>query len=170
MSDLSLTFDNYTKAGDLQFSGGDIALENPLKTAVLISLFSDRVAPDQLSADDASVGVQLPGNALNSNDSPRRGWWGDMFGDGNIGSRLWQLRRIIRANKSSVLLEVRAVIYEALDWIVHDGIADRIDVDVTWVAGRTDAVSFSISLYEPTANAPQNFQFSLAWDSMKAGG
>lgn len=166
MADLSLTFNNFTQAGDLQFVGGDIALDNPLKTAVLISLFSDRIAPDQLSADDAAVGVQLPGNALNSSDSPRRGWWGDLFGDGNIGSRLWQMRRIVRANKSSVLLEVRAVIYEALDWIVQDGIADQIDVDVQWQQGRTDAVSFSIVIHEPATNSPQNFQFSLAWSNL----
>lgn len=166
MSDLSLTFNNFTQAGDLLFSDGDVALENPLKTALLISLFSDRLAPDQLTAQDRAVGVQPPGSAVNSALSPRRGWWGDSLDDDLIGSRLWQLKRIVKAGSASVLREIEAVVHEALAWMQADGIVDRITVLASWAAAADNTVSLAISLTEPSAGSGQSYQFTLAWGNI----
>lgn len=166
MADLALTFDNFTQAGDLLFSGGDIALENPLKTALLISLFSDRLAPDQLTAQDRAVGMQPPGSAVNATLSPRRGWWGDSLDSDLIGSRLWQLKRVIRSSSSSVLREIEAVVHEALAWLQADGIVDQITVLASWAADTSSTVSLEISLTEPGAGSGENYQFTLAWNSI----
>lgn len=168
MSDISLTFDNFTQAGDLLFSGGDIALENPLKTALLISLFSDRQAPDQLTAQDRAVGVQQPGSAVNSALSPRHGWWGDGLDSDLIGSRLWQLKRIVRSGSSSVLREIESVVHEALSWMQADGIADQVGVTASWSTDSNNSVSLSIILTEPGAGSGQSYQFTLAWNSVNS--
>ncbi|MCL1512545.1 hypothetical protein DTI93_09135 [Parasaccharibacter sp. TMW 2.1884] len=166
MADIALTFDSFTQAGDLLFSDGDVALENPLKTALLISLFSDRLAPDQLTAQDRAVGVLPPGSAVNSALSPRRGWWGDSIDSDLIGSRLWQLKRIVRTGSSSVLREIEAVVHEALAWMQADGIVDRTTVLASWAAAADNTVSLVISLTEPGAGSGQSYQFTLAWNSI----
>ncbi|GBQ07994.1 phage GP46 family protein [Saccharibacter floricola] len=166
MADIALHYHNATQAGDLLFSDGDISLENPLREALLISLFSDRLAPDQLSAQDKAIGLHIPGNALHATENPRKGWWGDMFGEGLIGSRLWQLQRVIVAQSNTVLLEVEAIIYEALEWLITDNVVVKIDVNATWSHNSAQTIHFSIAAYQPTGPSPENFQFSLAWQDM----
>jgi phage gp46-like protein len=86
--------------------GGDLA------TAVMISLFTDTVA----GADDI----------VPDNSGDPRGWWGDVA----IGSKIW-LR--LRAKKVPATLElVRQDITDALQWMISDGVAARIDVDVAF--------------------------------------
>ncbi|WP_234448239.1 phage GP46 family protein [Komagataeibacter oboediens] len=70
----------------------DLALDNPLKSAVMVSLFTDRVAPQQPTSDDTAVGIQSPTGPTGAATADWRGWWGDAFADRPIGSRLWQLR------------------------------------------------------------------------------
>ena len=86
--DIALHFDPIAFACDYAVAAGDLAADNGLKTAVLISLFTDRLA----AADD-----EIPDGT-----EDRRGWWGDMPADGSapsgappdpIGSRLWLLAR-----------------------------------------------------------------------------
>lgn len=104
---------------DLVVEGGDLRPESGLRTAVLISLFSDGLA----EADD-----ELPDSG-----SDRRGWWaaqvleadrGDFF-----GSRLWLLERSKLRNETLVAAEEYA--REALAWLVRAGIAERVDVTAT---------------------------------------
>ena len=61
---MDAAFEITEKTGDLLYANGGIEADGGLKTAVLISLFSD------------------------ARDSNQRGWWG-----GEIGSKLWTLKK-----------------------------------------------------------------------------
>ncbi|WP_213977480.1 phage GP46 family protein, partial [Serratia marcescens] len=77
MSDISSFWDIERLVAEWREGNGDLINGDDLQTAMIISLFTDRVARD----DDDIDGED------------RRGWWGDMGEDHNIGSRLWLLRR-----------------------------------------------------------------------------
>lgn len=85
---------------------------DPLPRAVIISLWSWRRANE----DDSAAQVM--------------GWWGDTYptvtGD-RIGSRLWLLGREKIINDT--LNRARDYAIEALQWMIDDGVAARIDVD-----------------------------------------
>lgn len=95
---------------------GDLATDDGLRTAVLLSLFTDRRA----ASDDA----------LPDGSSDRRGWWADAWpaaaGD-QFGSRLWLLHR----EKQMLTVVARAQTYakEALAWIREDGIAANVQIN-----------------------------------------
>ena len=116
MTDAALHWDDAVYAGDVGLSGADLVREEGLRTAVIVSLFSDRRAE--------------PGDIPEGEDP--RGWWGDAIAedDDRIGSRLWLLGR----SKQTPDVPVRAEEYarEALAWFVEDGIADRVDVSAEW--------------------------------------
>ncbi|RXE49222.1 phage GP46 family protein [Chromohalobacter israelensis] len=107
---------------DLALTGGDLATDDGLRTAVALSLLSDRRAND----DDV-----LPDNAgLGSGD--RRGWWADAIAeiDGDKwGSRLWLLCR----EKTLDDVRRRAETYarEALAWLLEDRIASAVEIEAT---------------------------------------
>ena len=65
---MDAAFEITEKTGDLLYANGGIEADGGLKTAVLISLFSD------------------------ARDSNQRGWWG-----GEIGSKLWTLKNAKRS-------------------------------------------------------------------------
>lgn len=104
--------------GDYVLAGADLQKGDDLQTAVLISLFSDRVAND----DDV-----IPDN---TNDP--RGWCGDQFSDVPIGSRLWFLRRAKRTQQT--LQDAQGYALEALQWLLTDGIVAAVDVYCQWQA------------------------------------
>lgn len=73
MSDITLLYDEEALRCDWSVGTGDIACGNDLQTAILISLFTDRLADASDETDDGN----------------RRGWWGDLEQDYRVGSRLW---------------------------------------------------------------------------------
>ena len=121
MSDIAILFKDL--AGDFELIEGDLALDDDgLTTAVIISLFTDRrAAPDDPLPDDGD---------------DRRGWWADAFpaieGDA-IGSKLWLLSR--EKEVPAVAQRAREYAAEALQWLIDDGLATRIDVDAYFVKG-----------------------------------
>lgn len=118
MTDLALHFAPGAWSADLSILGGDLATDDGLRTAVIISLFTDARA----RADDP----------LPDADADRRGWWGDCgnaYANDRTGSRLWLLARA----KALPATATRARDYarEALDWLIEDGIAAAVDVEAT---------------------------------------
>ncbi|MEX6089268.1 phage GP46 family protein [Raoultella planticola] len=98
---------------------------DPLTRAVIVSLFSWRKA----EADD--------------NPGQDNGWWGDSFPtiqNDRIGSRLYLLSREKLTNK--IALKAREYISQALQWLVDDGVAVRVDV----AAERTGISTLSASI------------------------
>ena len=103
---------------DIAIENGDLALDEGLRTAVLLSLFLDRRAEkdDDFEGDD------------------RRGSWQDQYlphaGD-RQGSRLHLLARAAESEQTLTL--ARTYASEALNWMVRDGIASKIETEATWV-------------------------------------
>ncbi|WP_233863473.1 phage GP46 family protein [Paraburkholderia adhaesiva] len=114
MPDITTVWDIGLMLGDWQLDGPALLAGNDLQTAVLISLFTDRVA--------------LPSDI--TPDGDRRGWWGD---DARypIGSRLWLLGRV----KGPLDVPQRAQDYaaEALQWMIDDGVVASFDITAQWI-------------------------------------
>jgi phage gp46-like protein len=132
---------------DLALDGYQLATDEGLETACLLSLFSDaRARPDDVLPD---------------RNGDRRGWWGDGYADvaGDVwGSRLWLYERsfAIPATANGI----REAAAEALRWLVADGVVDRIEVDVAFF--RPDGLTYTITVYRDRQPARQ-FEFKQFW-------
>lgn len=126
MTDLALAWNAKAAAADLLLGNGQLATDVGMRTAILISLFTDARA-----ADDEAL-PELGGD--------RRGWWGDAFARdarpdagtardvGRIGSLLWLLSR--SKITARTLAQAQQACEEALSWLVRDGIASAVRVVV----------------------------------------
>lgn len=152
MSDLALHWDSSSCAADLSVAANDLARDEGLETAVLLSLFTDRRAE--------------AGDALPSGETDRRGWWGDAVpvheGD-TIGSRLWLLSR----EKELAIVLSRAEEYarEALQWLVDDQVAERVEVAAE--IPRPGMLGLSVAVYRPHAE-PTRYRFNHIWAAQGA--
>lgn len=147
MTDIQTTWD--LERGDWSFTKPGLSEDEGLRTAIIISLFTDRRA----NADDV-----LP----NANGD-RRGWFGDNFAaiDGDqIGSRLWLLSR--EKQLVNVLLKAREYCKEALQWLIADGVAKT--VDVLSEVLRDGVLAVYITITKPSGNALQ-FKFQAHWNA-----
>jgi phage gp46-like protein len=155
MTDIGLTYNPTFQAWDIALDGADLAQDDGLQTAIVLSLFLDRHA----NADDP-----LPPG------STRRGWWGDRVaplarpacGNGStpdrIGSRLWIVWR--ERQLPALLPRVKDIIAEALAWLVEDGWASSLDIAVSFPArGR---LAYSITAHKPTGGTI-NVTQHVAW-------
>jgi len=135
----SFEFDISVMTDDLQTDGG-------LRTAVIVSLYTDRrVETDELPTEEKS----------------RRGWFGDLFAENVgdlIGSRLWLLKRSKVSDETRNLAEDYA--QEALQWLIDDGIADTIDVSADFDSNNALAIQCIIT--KPNGDALP-FQYESPW-------
>lgn len=134
MTDLALIWNDAAANADLGLLGADLATDDGLRTAIIISLFSDRLA----RADD-----DLPDNTAD-----RRGWWGDSFPqfDGDlIGSRLWLLDRAKEVPATLTSAQDYAV--EALAWLIEDGLATTVSAEAVWTA--PGALGLTVTVTRP---------------------
>lgn len=103
--DLSLSFFNE------DLDSNDI--EEGIRTSVLLSLYVDqRAEEDELEEGQSN-----------------KGWWGDMFEDEPMGSKLWLLER--QKITTDVLNRCADFTRECLAWLIKDGIADTVSVNVS---------------------------------------
>lgn len=130
---------------DWQLAAASLADDDGLQTAVVISLFTDRLAqpPDV-----------PPGGA-------RRGWWGDAYAEVQgdlIGSRLWLLER----EKETPQTLQRAVEYarEALQWLVDDGVCRAVNVAAS--VPRPGLLALEVEIVRSAAPAAQ-YRFEVFW-------
>ncbi|MEB0312149.1 phage GP46 family protein [Pseudomonas sp. 10B1] len=119
MSDISTVWNIDTGMGDWSVSGGALASGDDLETAVLISVFSDRLAGDDDVLPDGST--------------DRRGFWGD--DDVPLGSKLWLLDR--SRLTTDVANTAKIYIEESLKWIIDDGVASSVKVTMSIAPPRT---------------------------------
>ena len=139
--DLLIDFDTDLLEGDLVFDllTQDLETESGVRTAVIISLFSDRRAND----DDV-----LP----DPNSTDKRGWWGDLAPpdvDGDqIGSRLWLLSR--EKTIASTIPKTKGYITESLEWMLEDKIAKKVEVEVERQGTPgNDILAFAVAIHMP---------------------
>ncbi|NOG69821.1 phage GP46 family protein [Roseicella sp. DB1501] len=146
--DIGIKWDAATGMGDWAATVGDLVTASSIESAVFVSLFSDRRAPDDYRPNDGT------------NDP--RGWWGSSFADRQLGSRLWTLDRAKKVGQTPLLLQARDYCKEALAWMIEDGIAAKIDVRTSWI--NATAIGIRITITEPTGTVLHPFQFSWAWN------
>ena len=131
---------------DIQVEIDDLTSEEGLRTAIIISLFSDRrVETEELPIEEKS----------------RRGWFGDLFAENSgdlIGSRLWLLKRAKATEENRNLAEDYA--QEALQWLIDDGIASSVDVSANYDSNK--ALALTCVLTKPNGDAIP-FQFEKFW-------
>lgn len=154
MRDLAFTFYGDTAEFDLSLKNWDLAYDEGLETAILISLFSD-----------ARVDVE----ELRPGESDRKGFWADAVvpAEGkNTGSKLWLLDRGKITDET--LEQARDWCIEALNWLLEDGIASDLDVEVTRVTGRNDAVLIDITVVRP-GDEEFNFKYDYVWGVRASG-
>jgi len=134
---------------DVAMSGADLLAESGLRTAVILSLFSDRrAAPDDVLPDGSS---------------DRRGFWGDALADiegDQIGSRLWLLSR--EKQTADVLARAKEYAEESLQWLIDDGVAKSVDVVAAWV--KTGMLGLHIVITRPD-NTSATYRFEQAWEA-----
>lgn len=161
MTDLALGWNAESFAADLTLRAGQLALDDGLRTAILISLFSDARAPD---------GAELP-----EGGDDRRGWWGDDYPapalagsagtarDARIGSTLWLLRR--SKITPQVIEQARQAAYDALAWLLRDGIASAVTVEAEAQAaeGLPQRLAIAVTLERPTGPGRQRYDFT--WEA-----
>jgi len=124
---------------------GALASGDDFQTAVIISLFTDRVA----RADDPYE------------DNDRRGWWGDSTEDSQLGSRLWLIRR--EKLTREVALRSEEYAREALKWLVDDGVVIQVEPVARIV--YPNRLNLFIRYLIPQNNAWETLQFYWVWES-----
>jgi phage gp46-like protein len=151
MGDLALVWTG--DRADLAIVDDDLATDSGMRTALVVSLFTDRRAE--------------PDDTPPAGDGDLRGWWADQFAEVQgdlIGSRLWLLDR------STALADVprraEEMARQALAWLIEDRIASKIDVAV-----RAEApfLIFEIMVHRPLRD-PVPYRFQAAWDAEAARG
>ena len=159
MTDLALIWNAEAFAGDLLLDGGSLATDDGLRSAILISLFSDARAPD---------GAELP-----EDGADRRGWWGDAFAADTfaggaqpvnaLGSTLWLLARA--KITAAVLQQARSAVQAALAWLLRDGIARAIEVAVEaqLSPGGSQRLAIAVMLDRPQGPARERYDF--VWEA-----
>lgn len=132
MTDIAVLFNNSTEKMSFEtaISKGDLEHDSGLKSAVLYSLFTDRMAQD---------GEHIPDETGN-----RRGHWADSFNNDSEGSGLWLLSR----EKQTTQTLNRAVMYahESLQWLIDDKIASDISIHASWLATGLFSLHIIITL------------------------
>ena len=120
----------------------DLATDDGLTSAVLISIFSDRRA----NADDLPPG-----------ETDRRGWWGDVLTNNDpIGSGLWLLQREKRSTE--ILVRAESYCRESLQWALDDGIATAVAAVAEWTESGWLSICVTLTLPD---QSNREFQFSV---------
>lgn len=166
MTDLALVWDADAMAADLLLGGGRLATDDGMRTAILISLFSDARAADDEVLPEAG--------------GDRRGWWGDAYArevrpdagtarDANrIGSLLWLLSR--SKITARTLAQAKQACEDALAWLVRDGIASavRVVVEAQVRTGQQAADMLAIAVEIDRPGGPNRQRHDFTWDASTA--
>ena len=115
MSDLLLVFDGSFREYDCKVINGELALGNDLESAVIVSLFTwARAKPEEVPEG-----------------TPKYGWFGDKIDSENTdstGSKLYLLKR--EKITEDTVSRAKEYIQDALAWLIDDGIASEISVEL----------------------------------------
>lgn len=133
--------------------GRDLDTRISLETAVVLSLFSDRVAND----DDV----------LPDDTGDRRGWWAEtgVSIPDHMGSRLWLFSREKRTE--AVRRRLDQATRECLAWLVRDRVARKVDVSVEYPRGTTDRVDIAVVVWKADGRRI-DFRYELVWQELGA--
>ncbi|MDA5493836.1 phage GP46 family protein [Yersinia intermedia] len=142
-TDIKTVWDVDASLGDWQTGHGGVLDGDDLHTAILLSLFTDRLAriDDAIDGDD------------------RRGWWGDSGALSAIGSRLWLLRR--EKLTSQVAIKAEDYAAEALAWLTEDSVVTAINTRAQIIYPNTLLL---IIAYQQPGKTQSSVKFSWVWE------
>lgn len=132
---------------DMSIVDDDVSADEGLRTALLLSLFTDRRAEDEDTLPDGS--------------GDRRGWWADELAEhvgDRYGSRLWLLDR--SKGLAEVVPQAEEYAREALAWLLEDKVSSRVDVAAE-VNGPV--LALVVTIHRPERD-PATFRFEHVWD------
>lgn len=147
MSDLALR-QQADGSFDLEIEKGDLAADEGLRTAILLSLFCDARA----------TRAELP-----PGEEKRRGWWGDSVADTDgdqVGSKLWLLAR--EKQTVETLERAREYAEESLAWLLEDAVAESVGVSTSYPA--RGILRLDIEVTRPGKETAA-LSFDYAWDA-----
>lgn len=138
---------------------GQLARDFGLRTAVLLSLFCDRLAEPSDPLPDAGIPGTIP---------DRRGYWADFLSpigpQDRWGSRLWELRGTeLRPQRTPA--RARTLALEALAWIPALGIG-TVEVEVS--IPERGRLLIEISIRDAVTQELKRYR--VLWDAMEAEG
>lgn len=131
-----------------EFNRGGLAAADPLTTAIILCLFTDRRLADWMEIGDDGV----------------RGWHGDHFaidaeaGERELGSYLWTLERGALDFQTRKLAETYAT--EALQTLIDQGVVSKIEVtaEADTAAGR---LLINVRCYDPARDLLADRRFEV---------
>lgn len=144
--DITLQWNAATNYADWVMNGPALAMGGDLQSAIIISLFSDRLAQ--------------PGDVIPDGSNDPRGWWGD--DDVPLGSRLWLLRRSKQIPET--LQKAYDYIAEAVQWLIDDGVVARFDINVQWV--QASVLGAQVTAYKQDGTTLMTGQYVWAWNGI----
>lgn len=148
--DLKL-FQELLNWSDVKIINKSFVLDNGIENYIVISLFTDARASDT--------------DILPSENSGRRGWFGNQFYATDLGSKLWLL---VKYNISEELFTLAtAYIEDALQWMIDESIVDSFDIVVS-----EDFINENNILIEITANKDKEsigYTYYYNWQNQKFG-
>ncbi len=145
MSDIRIVWNG--SYGDWSYVDGQLEQGDDLESAVLVSLFTDRLAS--------------PDFVLTDGTQDRRGHWSDSYadpGDGLLGSDFWQLERAKITAK--LIPQAKQMAHSALQWLVDDGVVASWIIDAVIQNGVR--LAMTITAVKPDGSR-QTFRYSWAW-------
>jgi len=145
MPDIRIVWNAAQGIGDWSVAVDDLDTSDTLQTAVLLSLFTDKRAPDDLKIYSAD----------------QRGWWGDTYSDRALGSLLWTLERAIKSDGPEVLRRAEGYCSDALQWLIDDGVAATITVTASWISETNLGVYIVIT--QPSGDVAR---YTWAWSTI----
>ncbi len=160
MTDLALAYSVENGTCDfVQLPNGDLALDDGLYTAVLVSLLTDAVA----NPDDA-----IPDRTGN-----RRGTWMDipLASASNaqtrrpLGSRLWLLNRAKATQETRLRAQEYAL--EALQWMIDDNVCQKIEAAGVFVTYNQMVLSVTLTR-QIAGGQPVSTTYDRVWTATLA--
>ena len=156
MTDIALAWNPLLARADIAVAKGDLVPDAGLRTAVLISLFTDALA--------------RPDDEIPDGTDDRRGWWGNLPLAGEpadpIGSRLWLLARAKRTEETRRRAQTYA--QDALAWMVTDGVAAAVTVTAAWAGDRGEHLQLHIVIDRRSGGRTAREDFMVQWNAEAA--
>ncbi len=158
--DLALAFSVESDTCDfVQLANGDLALDDGLYTAVLVSLLTDAAA--------------LPDDVIPDRTTNRRGTWMDIpLASASIsktkrplGSRLWQLDRAKATQETRLRAQEYAT--EALQWMIDDNLCQKITAVATFLTYNQIVLSVTLTR-QIVGGQPVSTTYDRVWTATLA--
>ena len=146
MTDVAIT--GNVGSFDLAAEGADLATDEGLDTAVILSLFCDaRADPSEIP-----------------DGSDPRGYWADYYADhagDQTGSKLWLLAREKQLPETARRAQEYA--QDALAWLVEDGVAASVAVEASFP--RAEALVIAVAITRPNNAGTFERRYQYVWSA-----